>query len=116
VTLVENAQAESPLKEVTANRCGEVLHARVPAAGRAERPGKRGLSGRYGNTMDMIGHETPHENGYTMPRDSFAEHPEILRAILLRTKHVYRANTTLGNMVRIAGDQNARQTSHRAML
>jgi hypothetical protein len=66
--------------------------------------------------MDMIGHETPHENGYAMPRDFFAEHPEILPAILLRMKHVHRANTTLRDKVRIAGDHDARQMSHRAML
>jgi hypothetical protein len=51
--------------------------------GCAERLGKRGLSVRYGDKMDMIGHKTPHENGYTMPRDFFAEHSEILPAIHL---------------------------------
>lgn len=66
--------------------------------------------------MDRLGHQTPHENGYTMPCDFFAEHPEIPPAIHLQMKHVHEANTTLRGMVRIPGDHAARQTSHSVML
>jgi hypothetical protein len=116
VTLVEYAGAESSLKQVTANPGGEVFHARVPPVSRTERPGKRLFSVGYGNKMDMIGHETPHENAHTVSRNFLPEHPEILTAIPLRMKHVHRANTMLRDMVRIAGEYDARQTSHRAML
>jgi hypothetical protein len=71
---------------------------------------------RHGNEMNMIGHQTPRENGYPVPRDFFAEHLEILLAILLGIKHLHGANTTLCNVMRISGDYDARQTSHRKTL
>ena len=112
VTLVKNAGTESSLEQVTTDPSGEVLRACATSVSRTERPGNRGLLVRDGNKMDMIGHRTPHENAHTVSRNFFAQHPEMLTAIPLRMKHVHRANTTLRDMVRIAGDYDARQAGY----
>ncbi len=48
---------------------------------RTERSGKRCFSLREGNTMDMVDHETLHQNGHAVSHTFFPQHPEILTAI-----------------------------------
>jgi len=51
----------------------------------------------------------------TSPRSARSVTRASYSAIPFRMKHVDRARATLRDMVRVAGDHDARQTSHRAM-
>ncbi|MFH0823910.1 MAG: hypothetical protein V2B18_14260 [Pseudomonadota bacterium] len=57
-----------------------------------------------------------HKRGIFVPGDFFFRHSKILPTVRFFMKHVHRARTTLHDMMWIAGNHNAGQTSHRSRL
>jgi hypothetical protein len=94
----------------------EVDPSRVALVGFTDSFGKASLAGWDRDQVNVIRHETPSEILHSVDSALLSQELEVCIPIIIREEDVHAANTSLGDMVRKAGNDDSRDAGHGTSL
>ena len=110
--LIQNARRKPSLKKVTSYAFLKIFHAGVASMSFSDCPGKRIFFGRNGYEMDMVGHEAPGEKDDAETLRLLSHKTQVLDAVIITGEDIHGADTPLGDVMRITGDNESCEAGH----
>lgn len=116
MNLVQSAREEPVLPQVPATLVHAVDVLAVAKMGTTDRPGQRVLASRRPHEVDVVAHEAVAKQSKAVPLAVGLKQFQIDPAIIVDEEHVLTIVAPLGDVVRLTGKHDSRDSRHTAKL